>query len=71
MPLQVPPGDQVGSQLYSVSVVIIRVNVMSFTCDIGKYLLLLPLVINFPCINSSVYSFVVPVTTTAGKGAAV
>lgn len=71
MPLQVPPGGQVGSQLYPVSVVIIRVNVISFTCDIGKYLLLLPLAVNFPCISSLVYSFLVPVTIMLGKGAAV
>lgn len=48
MPLRAPLCDQFGSQLYSVSVVIIRVNVISFTCSIGKYLLLLPLAINFP-----------------------
>lgn len=48
MPLQAPLCDQFGSQLCSMSVVIIRVNVISFTCSIGKYLWLLPLAINFP-----------------------
>lgn len=47
MPLQVPLCDWFGSQLYTVSVVIIRVNVISFTCSVGSYLLLLPLAVDF------------------------
>lgn len=70
MPLWAPLWDQFGSQLYSLPAVIIGVNVISFTCGIGKSLLLLPLAINSPCISSLLCCFMAPIAITAGKGAA-
>lgn len=65
-----PLWDQFGSQLCSLSAVMIGVNGISFTCGTGKCLLLLLLAMNFLCVSSLLGWFMAPIAITAGKGAA-